>query len=71
MAYFLDDELNALTTNAKAAPARTASSKGSQSRRTPNRYGKRCHKCSTWVQPQAGYLAKENGAWVVYCPTCP
>lgn len=69
MAYFLDEELSALATNAKTA--RPDSTKGSTSRKTPNRYGKRCHKCQVWVQPQAGYLAKESGAWVVYCTDCP
>lgn len=71
MAYFLDEELNALTKGSARDIVRSApSTKGSTSRR-PNRFPKPCHKCGTYVKAQAGYLDKVAGAWVVYCPDCP
>lgn len=67
MAYFLDPELAALATgNYKV---RTTSD--APARKMPNKYGKRCDGCGTWVPAKAGYLGKSNGAWVVYCTKCP
>lgn len=67
MAYFLDPELAALATGT----VRTASAAAPTGVRRPNKFGKSCQKCKTWVPAQAGYLGKDNGAWVVYCANCP
>lgn len=68
MAYFLDPELDALTKGSTRQRTIPLSTPG---QRRPNKYGKRCHKCSTWVAAGAGYLDKDSGAWVVYCTDCP
>lgn len=70
MAYFLDPELAALTagkvvrTTVSAAPAASGA-------RRKNKFGKSCHGCGKWVKAAQGYLGQENGAWVVYCTSCP
>jgi hypothetical protein len=71
MAYFLDEELAALTTeSARPTPQKGGLSVVNGDRR-PNKFGKRCHSCGTWVPAQKGYLGKDGGAWVVYCNPCP
>jgi len=70
MAYFLDPELAALAPGgSRRGPQPTAPAVDPT--RRPNRYGKRCHGCGTWVPEKKGYLGNLNGAWVVYCTTCP
>ncbi len=71
MAYFLDAELNDLTTGAKKAPSRAAAPVNGPSRRRSNKFPKPCHTCHTYVRAGEGYLDKLNGAWVVYCTDCP
>ncbi len=74
MAYFLDPELDALTRGNNRAPVGAASTAVlDRSQHRPNKFGKTCHSsgCGKWVAAGAGYLAKEDGAWVVYCRTCP
>lgn len=74
MAYFLDPELDALTRGHNRTPiAATATAVLDRSACRPNKFGKTCHSsgCGKWVKAGAGYLAKEDGAWVVYCHTCP
>jgi hypothetical protein len=69
VAFFLDPELARLVEGSSSgAPAKTAPASGT---RRPNKFGKKCHGCGTWVKPQEGYLGKDGGAWVVYCTTCP
>jgi SWI/SNF-related matrix-associated actin-dependent regulator 1 of chromatin subfamily A len=34
-----------------------------------NRYRGCCNNCGTPVDPGAGFIAKENGRWVIYCKT--
>jgi hypothetical protein len=70
MAYFLDPKLAALTTSAVRVPQQRTSETAPESRRK-NKFGKGCAHCGTWVKAQEGYLDKKNGAWVVFCVTCP
>jgi hypothetical protein len=70
MAYFLDPELAALTTGNSRIPQQRTSATAPESRRT-NKFGKSCAHCHTWVKAGKGYLDKKDGAWVVYCNTCP
>lgn len=70
MAYFLDPELDALTTGKSRQPVRSPRTDPGQNRRA-NKFGKKCQSCDTWVKAGAGYLGQLNGAWVVYCSTCP
>lgn len=69
MAYFLDPELAALVTGGRRTA--TATVDAPQTDRRKNKFGKSCHKCTTWVAAEKGYLGKEKGAWVVYCTKCP
>lgn len=67
MAYFLDEELDSLTTGRPRQSPRQAPVK----ERKPNRFGKKCHSCGCWVNAGAGYLDQAAGGWVVYCSSCP
>lgn len=67
MAYFLDPELDALTTGKPRRSPRRAPEKV----KAPNKFGKSCHSCGHWVNAGAGYRDQVSGGWVVYCSTCP
>jgi hypothetical protein len=70
----LDEELNALTTgSARGIPQQRTSERLPEDGgpRRPNKFGKSCFKCHTWVKAGKGYLGRIEGAWVVYCNTCP
>lgn len=69
MAYFLDQELAALTEGANRRIPQQRTSATAERRK--NKFGKSCAHCRTWVKAGAGYLDQKNGAWVVYCQTCP
>jgi hypothetical protein len=71
MAYFLDSELAALTTGSTRRIPQQRTNETAPDSRRKNKFGKRCHKCNTWVPAEKGYLGKDGGAWVVYCHTCP
>ena len=74
MAYFLDPELAALTRGGnRKAPATSdnAPAAAPAPNRRPNKFGKRCSGCNTWVQAGKGYLGRVGGNWVVYCHDCP
>lgn len=70
MAYFIDAELNALTTG-QARPAVRSPRTNPPAQRRSNKFGKKCHSCGGWVNAGAGYLDQADGGWVVYCSTCP
>lgn len=73
MAYFLDPELAALTAGSsrRIPQQRTGDQPVASDSRRPNKFGKSCHKCKTWVGAGKGYLGRESGTWVVYCNKCP
>lgn len=75
MAYFLDPELDALTTGKSRPVAQSPRVSPVAAReaggRRANKFGKKCEGCGGWVNAGAGYLGQKHGGWVVYCSTCP
>jgi hypothetical protein len=75
MAYFLDAELDALTTGRSRpvveSPRRSPAAAQEAGGRRANKFGKKCEGCGHWVNAGAGYLGQKSGGWVVYCSTCP
>jgi hypothetical protein len=71
MAYFIDPELDALTTGRSRPVAESPVAVQEAGGRRANKFGKKCEGCGGWVNAGAGYLGQKHGGWVVYCSTCP
>jgi hypothetical protein len=66
------EKFNSIKANAAAASTPTPTAPAVRGGNVkPNRYGGKCEKCRSWVEPGAGSFRKGDTAWIVFHVECP